>query len=63
MTPERSFCPLCWGQGAIYERFDGDGPLMPVLCDACRGTGYVDNDKGDGNADVQREDEPPRHDH
>jgi hypothetical protein len=37
-TP-RASCPLCWGQRAIFEPFNGG--LIPVVCDECFGTGQV----------------------
>jgi hypothetical protein len=32
-------CPLCWGQRKIWD--PGPLGLLPVICEACAGTGRV----------------------
>ena len=32
-------CPSCAGQRMIHERLGKTGPLMPIVCTACGGTG------------------------
>jgi DnaJ-class molecular chaperone len=31
-------CPMCWGQGRIFEDRNGEG-IVPSSCDACLGLG------------------------